>query len=285
MPTTLNDVRFSYCNLFQAKPPANNPNGEAKYSTTVLVPKTNAAAKAAIDAAIREAIQAGVSKSWGGVQPPTPALPIHDGDGPRPSDGMPYGEECRGCWVFTASSKQPPFVVDANVQNIMDPRAVYSGMWGNISVNFFAYNQAGKKGIGCGLNGVQKTRDGEPLSGGITAEEAFKPAAATPAYGQPATPAYGGAMPATPAYSQQPAPTPAPAPGYGQPATPGYGQPVAPAYAPPAYSQQPAPTPAPAYGAPGYGQPAVDPITGQPITGQPMAPQGYNPTGAPIMGL
>ena len=151
MPTTLNDVRFSYCNLFQAKPPANNPNGEAKYSTTVLVPKTNAAAKAAIDAAIREAIQAGVSKSWGGVQPPTPALPIHDGDGPRPSDGMPYGEECRGCWVFTASSKQPPFVVDANVQNIMDPRAVYSGMWGNISVNFFAYNQAGKKGIGLSL--------------------------------------------------------------------------------------------------------------------------------------
>ena len=148
---------------------------------------------------------------------------------------MPYGEECRGCWVFTASSKQAPFVVDANVQNIMDPRVIYSGMWGNVSVNFFAYNQAGKKGIGCGLNGVQKIRDDTPLSAHVTAEEAFKPAAPAPVYGQPA----------------------APAPAYGQPVAPG--------------------------AAPGYGRPATPAV--DPITGQPMAPQGYNPTGAPIMGL
>lgn len=179
MPTTINDVRFSYCNLFQPKSPINNPNGEPKYSVTVLVPKTNVQAKAAIDAAIQEAIRAGVSKSWGGVQPPQPALCVHDGDGPRPSDGMPYGEECHGCWVFTASSKQAPFVVDANVQNIIDPRLVYSGMWGNINVNFFAYNQAGKKGVGCGLNGVQKIRDDTPLSTRVTAEEAFAPVVPT----------------------------------------------------------------------------------------------------------
>lgn len=51
-------------------------------------------------------------------------------------------------------------------------------MWGNVNVNFFAYNNAGKKGIGCGLNGVQKTGDGEPLSGHVTAQEAFQPVAA-----------------------------------------------------------------------------------------------------------
>ena len=46
MPITINDVRFSYCNLFQ---PAARPGQEPKYSVTILVPKSNAAAKAAID--------------------------------------------------------------------------------------------------------------------------------------------------------------------------------------------------------------------------------------------
>lgn len=269
MSTTINDVRFSYCNLFQPQVRPGGKPEEAKYSVTILVPKTNVQAKAIMDAAVQEAINAGVSKAWNGQRPPQPSICIHDGDGVRPSDGMPYGEECKGCWVFTASSKQAPFVVDANVQNIMDPREVYSGMWGNVSVNFFAYNSNGKKGIGCGLNGIQKTRDDTPLANRVTAEEAFRPAVPAPDYGQPATPAYGGAMPATPgAAGAAPwgAPVPAtPAPGYGQlaaPAAPGY------------------PTPAPVYGSPAYGQPAVDPITGQPV-----APGGYSPTGAPIMGL
>lgn len=190
MAVTINDVRFSYCNLFQPKAPFNNPQGEPKYSVTVLVPKTNTAAKAVIDNAISQAIDAGVSSKWNGVRPPQPAICVHDGDGPRPSDGSAFGEECKGCWVFTASTKQPPFVVDEYVQNIIDPTKVYSGMWGNVNVTFFAYNNAGKKGIGCGLNGVQKIRDGEALGGQITAQEAFKPVgtppAAAPAYAPPA---------------------------------------------------------------------------------------------------
>lgn len=190
MAVTINDVRFSYCNLFQPKAPFNNPQGDPKYSVTVLVPKTNTAAKAVIDNAIAQAIDAGVSSKWNGVRPPQPAICVHDGDGPRPSDGSSFGEECKGCWVFTASTKQPPFVVDEYVQNIIDPTKVYSGMWGNVNVTFFAYNNAGKKGIGCGLNGVQKIRDGEALGGQITAQEAFKPVGtpptAAPAYAPPA---------------------------------------------------------------------------------------------------
>jgi len=205
MAITINNVRFSYCNLFEPKPPLNNPLGEPKYSVTVLVPKTNTAAKAAIDQAIAQAIEQGVSSKWGGVRPPVPSLPVHDGDGVRPSDGQPYGEECKGCWVFTASSKQAPFVVDSQVQNIIDPRLVYSGMWGNISVNFFPYNSAGKKGIGCGLNGVQKVRDGEPLGSRVTAQDAFQ--ALTPV-------ADPGAVPFAPPYTTAPAPAPQPVPSY-----------------------------------------------------------------------
>lgn len=203
---TINDVRFSYLNVFQAKPPFNNPNGEAKFSTTILVPKSNAQAKAIIDQAIAAAIEAGVSTKWNNVRPPQPAICVHDGDGVRPSDGQPFDEECKGCWVFTASAKadHPPFVVDAQVQPSIDPTQVYSGMWGNVSVSFFPYNNAGKKGIGCGLNGLQKTRDGEPLSARVTAQDAFQPVAAAPAasafgaapgYGYSAVPNYGAAMP------------------------------------------------------------------------------------------
>ena len=192
MAITIENVRLSYCNLFQAKPPYNNPNGDPKFSCTILVPKSNTQAKAAIDAAIQQAIELGVSKSWGGVRPPQPNICIHDGDGARPSDGMPYGEECKGMWVFTATCKadRPPFVVDGRVQRIIDPTQVYSGMWANVNVNFFAYNSAGKKGIGCGLKGVQKVRDDTPLSGQVTAEEAFKPVEA------PAAPQGWGVAPA-----------------------------------------------------------------------------------------
>lgn len=194
MDITINNVRFSYCNLFQ---PQARPGQDPKYSTTVLVPKSNTAAKAAIDAAIAEALEYGVSKRWNGVRPPQPAICVHDGDGPRPSDGQPYGEECRNCWVFTASNKQAPFVVDANVQPIINPTEVYSGMWGNVNVNFFPYNSNGKKGIGCGLNGVQKIGDGEPLSGRVTAEEAFKPVPPVNNSGGYGTP---GVAPAVPGY-------------------------------------------------------------------------------------
>ena len=38
MPITVNDVRLSYANLFQPKPPFNNPMGDPKYSVTILVP-------------------------------------------------------------------------------------------------------------------------------------------------------------------------------------------------------------------------------------------------------
>ena len=195
MAITINNVRLSYCNLFQAKPPFNNPTGDPKFSCTILVPKTNTEAKAAIDAAIVQAIEAGVSKAWSGVRPPQPNICVHDGDGVKPSDGSPDGEQCKGMWVFTAAAKQdrPPFVVDGQVQKIIDPTQVYSGMWANVNVNFFAYNSAGKKGIGCGLNGVQKVRDDTPLSGQVTAEEAFSaiPGAA------PSVPTGWGTAPAT----------------------------------------------------------------------------------------
>lgn len=219
---TIGECRLSYCNVFQPQAPANNPQAEPKFSVTILVPKSNLQAKAAMDAAINAAIEAGVTSKWSGVRPPMPSVCVHDGDGVRPSDGQPFGQECKGHWVFTASCKadRAPFVVDAQVQKIINPTEIYSGCYGNANVTFFPYNSAGKKGIGCGLNGIQKTRDGEPLGNRVTAEEAFSAVGAAPSV-----------VPAVPAWGAAPAPATAPvAPTWGAPAQQGPGAwPTAPA--------------------------------------------------------
>lgn len=145
---------------------------------------------ARINAAIEAAKKRGAEEKWNGVMPPNVPTPVYDGDGVRPSDGMPFGDECKGHWVVTASSKAdyPPEVVDQNLNPIINQSDVYSGIFARVSVSFFAYSYAGKKGIGCGLNAVQKMADGEPLGGSrMTAAEAFGDLTAAPqaAAGQP----------------------------------------------------------------------------------------------------
>lgn len=183
------EVRFSFVNIFEPK--AGQNGGDPKYSITILLPKSDVATKQMIDREIQNELQNGISTKFGGTMPAMPAIPIHDGDGVRPN-GEPFGEECRGCWVFTASTKQKPEVVDENRQPILTQTQVYSGCYGRVSLRFFAYNQAGKKGVGCGLGNVQKLRDGDPLGGRTTAADDFgspiqtAPQQGYPQYQQPA---------------------------------------------------------------------------------------------------
>jgi len=163
---TTGEVRFSYVHLF--KPYAFQQGQEEKYSCTVLVPKTDTDTMARVNAAIEAAKQRGISDKWGGIQPPVVPTPVYDGDGVRPSDGMEFGTECKGHWVFTASAKAdyPPEVVDRQGNPVINQSEIYSGMYGRVNVTFYPYAFGGKKGIGCGLGPVQKLRDGEVLGGG-----------------------------------------------------------------------------------------------------------------------
>lgn len=167
---TTGEVRFSFPHVFQ--PHANNPGQEEKYSVTILIPKTDTTTINAIQAAMQAAAQEGVSTKFNGQMPAMLKNPMHDGDGTRPN-GEPFGEECKGHMVMTASSKQRPEVVDANCQAILNPAEVYAGCYGRVSLNFFPYNTNGNRGVGCGLNNVQKTREGDPLTGRTTAAEDF----------------------------------------------------------------------------------------------------------------
>lgn len=155
---------------------------EERYSCTILVPKTDTDTMGRIQAAIEEAKRKGTADKWGGVCPPLVPTPVYDGDGVRPSDGMAFGPECKGHWVFTANAKAdyPPEIVDKMGNPVINQSEIYSGIYGRVNVTFFPYAFGGKKGIGCGLGPVQKLRDGEPLGGSApTAAQGLRgPAAA-----------------------------------------------------------------------------------------------------------
>lgn len=158
-------VRLSYAHLTAPyKSQLADENDKAKYSVTLLIPKADAATKAKIDAAIRAAGEKGLAN--GRLKKGTPIdklpTPIHDGDGVKADGYTPYGPECEGMWVMTASSDAQPKVVDLSLNPILDATEIYSGMWARVGLDFYTYSNR-KTGIGCGLGNVQKVADDEPL--------------------------------------------------------------------------------------------------------------------------
>lgn len=165
------EVRLSYVHLSAPYVNPQQPNAEPKYSVTLLIPKTDVATKQDLDNSINAAITAAVNgKTWNGVRPPIIPTPIHDGDGAR-QDGTPFGPECKGMWVMTASRRAQdgkPWVCDISNPNVeLAPQDCYSGMYARCTVHFFGYYNAGKKGVGCSIDGVMRTRDGESLGGAV----------------------------------------------------------------------------------------------------------------------
>lgn len=174
---TLGESRLSYVHLLAPQPPK-NPNDEPKYGCTVLLPKSDTASKARLDAAIAAAIDLGVQTKWDGVRPPRVDIAVYDGDGGRPSDGMPFGAECKGCWVISCRSSHQPGIVDTALQPIVEAGRVYSGVYARVNLTMYPYKAQGKKGIAAGLNHVMITRDGDVLGGGVSVAEAFGDTAA-----------------------------------------------------------------------------------------------------------
>jgi hypothetical protein len=158
-------VRFSYCNIFTPK--ASIEGAEPKYSVALLIPKSDKETIAKVKKAIDTAIEEGKSK-WNGKVPPNLKLPLRDGDEERPDS-----KEYAGCYFINASSKQKVGVVDKDLNPILDSTEVYSGCYGRASINFYAFSVNGNRGIGVGLNNIQKLSDGESLGGKTRAEDDF----------------------------------------------------------------------------------------------------------------
>ena len=151
------NTRWSYANVWD---PKSINGGAPKYSVSLIIPKSDTTTVNKIKAAIQAAYDEGQSKLKGNGKS-VPALsaiktPLRDGDLERPDD-----EAYKNSYFINANSSTAPGIVDADRQPILERSEVY------------AFNSNGNKGIACGLNNLQKIRNGEPLGGKSRAEDDF----------------------------------------------------------------------------------------------------------------
>ena len=163
------NTRWSYVNAWE---PKSINGGTPKFSVSLISPKSDTKTVAKIEAAIDAAYKEGEAKLKGNSRT-VPALsaiktPLRDGDAERPDDPA-YANS----YFMNANSNTAPGIVDADCQPILDRSEVYSGVYGRASVNFYAFNSNGNRGIACSLNNLQKIRDGEHLGGTSSAEDDF----------------------------------------------------------------------------------------------------------------
>ena len=158
-------VRLSYEHVWE---PASIHGGEEKYSASLIIPKSDKATVNAIQKAVDAAIEEGLAK-FGGKKPNKAALklPLRDGDTEREDEAY------KDSYFLNANSTTAPQVVDRAVRPILDRSEVYSGCYIRASLSFYAFNTNGNKGIACGLNNVQKVKDGESLCGRTNAADDF----------------------------------------------------------------------------------------------------------------
>jgi hypothetical protein len=159
------NTRLSY---FHGWEPTSINGGPERYSVSVLIPKDDKETVKAINDAVDAAIEEGIAK-FGGKKPNKAAikLPLRDGDTEREDEAY------AGHWFINANSKTAPQIVDKAVKPILDRDEVYSGCYARVSLNFYAFNSNGNKGIACGLGNIQKIRDGESLGGRSSATDDF----------------------------------------------------------------------------------------------------------------
>lgn len=163
------DTRWSYANIWEAK---SINGGTPKFSVSLIIPKSDTQTVTKVKAAIEAAYIEGEAKLKGnGKSVPTFAAiktPLRDGDIERPDDSAYVN-----AYFINANATSAPGIVDADRNPILTRSEVYSGVYGRASISFYAFNSNGNKGIACGLNNLQKVRDGEPLGGKNSAESDF----------------------------------------------------------------------------------------------------------------
>lgn len=152
-------VRFSYFNALAAR--KNELSGKDEFSTQVLVPKSDTETVSALKAAAKAALAA----KFGDKIPKNVRNPLRDGDTETKQDGSPLGQEYAGCYFFNAKSSTKPGAVDAHGHDLIGAQDIVSGDFGRVSLNAYAYSQAGNNGVSFGLNNILLLQKGDPLGG------------------------------------------------------------------------------------------------------------------------
>lgn len=156
-------VRFSFVHVFE---PAETLNGTLKYSSMILIPKSDKDTVARFNKAFEEC-KAANAAYFGGSVPKVLKGGLRDGATEREDDTF------ADYYFINASGNERPGVVDADVNPIIDQSEFYSGCYGRASITLYPYDVSGSRGIACGLNNVQKLEDGEKFGGSTSAAADF----------------------------------------------------------------------------------------------------------------
>ncbi len=162
----LKNVRFSFVRVFEAE--NNQDPTRPEYSVVIILPKSEKEQIAKIKKIVKDLCEEFLVKNpaFKGKLPGKFFLPLKDGDSEDNTR-----EEYEGSINFRAKKPEEngrPVIIDAKKNPITSKEDMYSGSWGNASVEFYTYYnpKGGYMGVGVGLRGIQKTRDDESLGGG-----------------------------------------------------------------------------------------------------------------------
>lgn len=170
---TINNVRISYPKLFTASQVQGQ--GELKFSGAFLIAETDPQLRALFDLANQvTAAKYPTGQKPHGFKP----LPCYKAaENPKYAGNPDY----EGMWVLNSSknaSQGAPAVVDQNMNKVLDPSAIYPGMYVNVALSVYCYGDkpgSMSKGVTTGLEAVQIVRDGDRLDNRPAVGELFKP--------------------------------------------------------------------------------------------------------------
>lgn len=163
-------VRLSFAHVFE---PVQDISGKTRYSASLLIPKSDEATIGKFKKAIADMLaDAEVVQRLGGKTKGI-RLPVSDGDEKCEENPKMYGAY-KGCFYVNANANEdyPPALFDKHRNEIIDKSALYSGCYVQAILSLFPYHQRGNTGIGVGLLGLMKVKDGEALGGsGVSAND------------------------------------------------------------------------------------------------------------------
>ena len=162
-------VRLSYVNLLEPKA---FEGQEPKYSCVLLIPKEDKKTLTAIREAIKDAYEVAKDNKLKGVKFEKLHTTLRDGDSDDSVD-TEESPEYADHYFMNVSCKTKPGIIDKYKEKVVDEEDVYSGVYARASINFFAYNTAGNKGVSAGLNNIQIIGKGEFLGGRSSADADF----------------------------------------------------------------------------------------------------------------
>jgi len=156
---TTGEVRTSFFHALSAR--KNEMNGKDEFSTQILIPKTDTETLSAMKAAAKVALVA----KFGDKVPKNVRNPLRDGDTETKSDGSPLGKEYAGHFFCNVKSVNKPGAIDTHGNDLIGHDDIVSGDYIRVSLNAYAYSQAGNNGVSFGLNNILLVRKGESLGG------------------------------------------------------------------------------------------------------------------------